>query len=469
MTPNTVVLVFTKGIAYDSKYGPLGCAYHNYFNQTLPFGVIPYPSGNCLHSNPLPDFQTWASHELFEAATNPLGTSWYATGDPLKDNGGEIGDHCPGVNIWFHDGLQATISQVTDDVSGLCQVNAPEELMGATAVKTGSTITLVAAHGPYGISVNTSDGTSAWTQTANLDGNITEAPALISADGRTIDLFGRGTDGELFRRFYDGSTWNDWENLGGYWIGPPAAGYRTSAGKYVFVRGYDGNIYYYRDGGSNTVTFQGQIALGTTGTVRAVTPPQTFAVDSDCFNLFVNGSDNHVWVDQICGDITLPVQMAVSSGPQRVSSFTKSRSILDVVLNGPIIGAHELFPVSGLGAQIPYELFVQNGVTSSISISTSFVGPTSGVALAGQSGLWVGRAPGVPTSYPLVSTSSDLVHWSTFTALDGNVAMAGAPYIFSPDGVTADVFMGAANGTLQHKRFNGVSWQLTQQTGITVQ
>jgi hypothetical protein len=343
--------------------------------------------------------------------------------------------------------------------------------MGMAAVKTGSnTINLVTAEGTGGVSVYTGDGTSAWTLSAFLGGIITDRPSVISADGTTIDVFARGTNGELFRNFFDGASWSDWQDLGGYWVGPPAAAFRTSAGKYVFTRGYDGNIYYYRDSGSNTISFVGQLALGPNGTVRAVTPPQVFAIDNDCFSLVVNGSDGQIWVDQLCGNnITLPVQQAVSNGPQLVSSFTRNRGIFDLIVNGPIIGDLELFPVGGLGGQVPYEQFWQNGTMTKVTVSTSFVGPTSAVGLGALGGLWVGRAAGTPTSYPLYSTSSDSIHWSQFTALDGNVAMSGAPYVFSPDGVTADVFMSGTNGALQHKRFNGTSWQLTQQVGTTVQ
>lgn len=466
----TVVLVFTKGIAYDSNYDKLGCAYHGHLAQNQYFGLIPYAmTTRCANGNAAQEFQTLASHELFEASTNPMGTSWYANGDPLKD-GGEIGDKCPGAPITTDGGTTVMMSQVTDDVSGLCKLWAPEQNMGMAAVKTGSnTINLIAAQGAFGVSVLTGDGTSAWTNAASLGGIITDRPAVISADGTTIDVFGRGTNGELFRNFFDGASWSGWQDLGGYWVGPPAAGFRTSAGKYVFTRGYDGNIYYYRDSGSNTLSFVGQLGLGTSGTVRAVTPPQTFAIDNDCFSLVVNGSDGHIWVDQFCSEISLPVQQTVSDGPQLVSSFTRNRSIFDLIVNGPIIGGLELFPVSGLGGQIPYEQFWQNGTMTKVTVATSFVGPTSAVGLGAQGGLWVGRSAGTPTGYPLYATSTDSVHWSQFTALDGNVAMSGAPYVFSPDGVTADVFMSGTNGGLQHKRFNGTSWQLTQQVGITIQ
>ena len=468
----TVVLVFTKGIPYDSNYGQHSCAFHNNFGQNNYFGLVPYPTTTgCAGNSAWGLLQTYASHELFEASTNPMGTSWYANGDPLKD-GGEIGDLCPGVNIQLpaNNGW-VEMSQVTEDVSGLCQLNAPEQIMGMAAAKTGTnTINLITAEGPYGVRHYTGDGTSAWTQEAFLGGVITDRPAVISPDGTSLDVFGRGTDGALYRNFFDGASWSGWQWLGGYWIGPPAVAYRSSVGEYVFTRGYDGNIYYYQSDSNNNINWVGQLGLGPNATVRAVTPPQTFAVDSDCFDLVVNGSDGNIWVDAMCGNnITLPVVQAASAGPQLVSAFSHNRSIFDVIVNQPIIGDLEIFPVGGLGGQVPYELFLQNGVTTSVSVSSSFVGPTSAVGLSGQSGLWVGRAPGYPTSYPVYATAGDSVHWSQFNVLDGNVAMSGAPYVFSPDGVTADVFMTGTNGALQHKRFNGSSWQLTQQVGTTVQ
>jgi len=468
----TIVLVFTKGIAYDSNYSTHGCAYHNHFAANKYFGVIPWAATTfCAQGNAQNEFQILASHELFESASDPMGNGWFATGDPLKDGGGEIADGCPGSALTFDDGTTGMISQVTDDVSGYCQLWSPEQIIGMTAVKTGSnTINLVTAHGQGGVSVYSGDGTSAWTLTANLGGVITDSPAVISADGRTMDVFVRGTYGALYRQFFDGTSWSGWQNLGGYWVGPPAAAFRTSAGKYVFVRGYDGNIYYYRDGANNTIVFQGQIQIGPSGTVRAVTPPQTFAIDNDCFSLFVNASDGFIWVEQFCSEIPILVQQVASNGPKLVSSFSRSRSILDVIINGPIIGNLTIMPVSGLGAQVPYEMIWHNGGSpTKVTVGTSFVGPTSAVALGPAGGLWVGRSPGGATGFPLFATSSDSVRWSAFNALDGNVAMVGAPYVFSADGVTADVFMAGTGGALQHKRFNGTSWLATQKIPITIQ
>jgi hypothetical protein len=78
-SPETVVLVFTKGITMDANYGKLTtagwCAYHSTAGTGNYWGIVPFPSVSACYTNfslTAPQaFQKAASHELFEAATDP--------------------------------------------------------------------------------------------------------------------------------------------------------------------------------------------------------------------------------------------------------------------------------------------------------------------------------------------------------------------------------------------------------------
>lgn len=94
--PSNYFVVYTaEGIA-DTK----DCGYHNSVSNTLIFGYIPYPAGNCLGLLPTSpnncqacDIAISASaHEQFEAATDPFhytSPGWY-----YQDGTGEIADLC---------------------------------------------------------------------------------------------------------------------------------------------------------------------------------------------------------------------------------------------------------------------------------------------------------------------------------------------------------------------------------------
>jgi len=62
-------------------------------------------------------------------------------------------------------------------------------------------------------------GAKAWPvaewHTDNLGGNITSDPDISSWEPGRLDVFARGTNGELLHRWYRNNEWSWWENLGG--------------------------------------------------------------------------------------------------------------------------------------------------------------------------------------------------------------------------------------------------------------
>ena len=78
-----------------------------------------------------------------------------------------------------------------------------------------------------------------WTAWSSLGGNLTSAPALNSQGTGILNVFARGTNGQLYERSWTGSAWSDWTALGGGLLGAPAVLSRTAGRVDVFVRGTD--------------------------------------------------------------------------------------------------------------------------------------------------------------------------------------------------------------------------------------
>lgn len=77
----------------------------------------------------------------------------------------------------------------------------------------------------------------------SLGGTLTTAPAVASSAPGTILVTGRGTDGSLWARAWDGTSWTAWRPLGGRAISAPAADV-VDAGTYrVLVVGTDGAVW----------------------------------------------------------------------------------------------------------------------------------------------------------------------------------------------------------------------------------
>jgi hypothetical protein len=83
-------------------------------------------------------------------------------------------------------------------------------------------------------------GWSGWT---SLGGNLTSAPALNSQDPGVLNVWSRGTNGQLYQRAWNGTAWRDWISLGGGLLGAPSALSRMENHVDVFVRGTDRALY----------------------------------------------------------------------------------------------------------------------------------------------------------------------------------------------------------------------------------
>lgn len=71
----------------------------------------------------------------------------------------------------------------------------------------------------------------------SLGGNFTSGPAIITQGTGRIDIFARGTDNQLWQKYWTGNAWGPWDTLGGTLTSDPAAVRRTSSTMDVFCPG----------------------------------------------------------------------------------------------------------------------------------------------------------------------------------------------------------------------------------------
>lgn len=79
-----------------------------------------------------------------------------------------------------------------------------------------------------------------------LGGRLTARPGVASLGGNAYAVFVRGTDGTVWERVYNGSTWANWQGIGGQVLagtGPTAAYLTGSRQLYVAVVGTNHQVY----------------------------------------------------------------------------------------------------------------------------------------------------------------------------------------------------------------------------------
>jgi hypothetical protein len=90
------------------------------------------------------------------------------------------------------------------------------------------------------------DGTS-WQNWESIGGKLTSGPAAIAwGSGGKLDVFVRGNDMGLWNNHFNGDVWSGWKPLGGKLTSDPAAVFSDRGGGRidVFVRGNDNSIYH---------------------------------------------------------------------------------------------------------------------------------------------------------------------------------------------------------------------------------
>lgn len=86
---------------------------------------------------------------------------------------------------------------------------------------------------------------STWSDWADMGGGaVTSAPAAVSMQDGHIELFARGQGGDVMHRFYWGNGWSPWYSLGGNIVGAPAVVSMKPGHLEVFARGTDDQIWH---------------------------------------------------------------------------------------------------------------------------------------------------------------------------------------------------------------------------------
>ena len=130
------------------------------------------------------------------------------------------------------------------------------------------------------------------TDWQDLGGSIAldSSPAAVASAVHPLDVFVRGQDDTLWHKYYSGSTWSAWDSQPGAIASSPAA---TSAGSgtfEVFARSATGtlllNTY-------DSITWSGWLSLG--GVIKAGSEPAAVSWGPGRLDVFVRGADDALW------------------------------------------------------------------------------------------------------------------------------------------------------------------------------
>jgi len=448
-SPNTIVLVFTKGWNY-----PMGNpGFPQHWAKALGQYVAGVPTDTGAH-----DYE-FAGHELIETATDPAFSGWFTNQDPAAVApcgvwGSEVCDDDDGVAASLQQpladgfggpGQDFTVVGSIDDIDGNNPTNfaCPSGSFTCTAignfnqcasghpgvqtlisgkaftdatttppvavVQTGSQINVL-ARTPGGLVhlVSNDLGQSYSVHSPGPVGQVTETPAAYSTDGRTIDMYARGTDGALYHWTYDGSSWSPPSWLGGYFVGPPSAAYIQSwQGHLVWVTGSDQNVYAWINGTWNSATMPPN--------VLAMSPPQVSLRGPDELDIYFTGMDTTTGVG---GQIFLDAgwtgnwQQLPGNGFGLVTTVNRPNNpeFVDVFVREPVAqGGSNLW-------QLEYN-------AGSLVNSTVLTALPAGVGTVGAMWGWTPVGGQANASIYLFFTLANQIHW---TNSDPNGANWGA-------------------------------------------
>jgi len=166
-----------------------------------------------------------------------------------------------------------------------------------------------------------SQGNSGWSPQEPLGGVLTSAPAAVSWGPNRIDVFVRGTDLQMWHKFWAGA-WSNWEPLGGVLTSAPAVASWSQNRLDVFVRGTDQQMWhkFWAGGWSNWEPLGGNLG----GTPAAV------SWGANRIDVVIVGMDSHIshrWWDTSSWS-TWEAQGGTFSSAPAISSWDFNR--LDV-------------------------------------------------------------------------------------------------------------------------------------------
>jgi len=133
-----------------------------------------------------------------------------------------------------------------------------------------------------------SAGIAQWSGWIPLD-----APAVISRNAVSCNIYARGADNALWQRAYSNGSWSPWFRLDGRVLSSrPAVGTMGPDHEHVFARGQDGQIW--QKWWTAAAGWSAWTALGAPS-VGFVDAPTTISRNSKVCNLYARGADNALW------------------------------------------------------------------------------------------------------------------------------------------------------------------------------
>jgi hypothetical protein len=283
-------LVFTKNISF-SGYATSWCAYHGDWGAGAYFAICPYPQGGCGDSTPVASWQTATSHEIMEAATDPVPGGGYVEG------GEEGGDVCAWQEVALPFG---TVQKFADNLQQTCSTWTMLEVPHLSAVAWASNRLDIFVRGTDGALYHKYWDGSHWGPSVSnwewLGGFIVGAPKVVSWGPNRLDIFVRGGDGALYHKYWDGAHWGpsvaNWEWLGGNIVGSPVVVSWGPNRLDIFAVGTDGAMYHkYWDGSHWGPSVGGWEWLG--GVIVGM--PAVTSWGPNRLDIFVRGTDDAMY------------------------------------------------------------------------------------------------------------------------------------------------------------------------------
>ena len=167
---------------------------------------------------------------------------------------------------------------------------------------------------------------SAWGGFEDLGGIIMSAPAAVSWGPNRLDIFAVGTDSAMYHRWWNGSAWGGWENLGGILDSAPCAVSWGPNRLDIFAKGTDNAVWHRYWNGS---AWGGWESLG--GVVTSA--PRAVSWGPNRLDIFARGTDGAMWHKwwngsawggwESLGGVIVGQPMPVSWGPNRLDIFAQ--------------------------------------------------------------------------------------------------------------------------------------------------
>jgi hypothetical protein len=179
-----------------------------------------------------------------------------------------------------------------------------------------------------------------WSGWSDVGGPFDSDPAVVSRSSNSIDVFARKSDGNIYRKNYNTGTWGSWTSIEAPTAGAgsaPAASTWGSDRLDVFVRGNDDNRLYQRTWNTSDCSSWCPWTVVGSGTFGG--RPAATSWGSDRIDVVVRGGDDKLWTVWFNGSwnwfyslgtsLDADASPAVATwGPNRLDVFFRQNKIL---------------------------------------------------------------------------------------------------------------------------------------------